>query len=129
MRSFFAPDCTVALEPTGPYEIFFQPDAPEGVNGGEGNRVLAFAEPLFLSFSWNAPPEQPDLRPHKTVVTARLEPMAEASSTDPRTSVTLTHLGWPPGDAWDECRDYFANARRDAVLPHLVERFESGPID
>lgn len=124
VRSWFAPACRVRLAPLAPYEMFFRPDAPTGVRGGEDNVVLAFVPGEFLSFTWNAPPEQAAQRPHRTVVTVRFESVG-----DDETRVTLTHLGWPPGAEWDETRTYFESAWGDVVLPRLVERFESGPVD
>ena len=43
-KTFFAPDCKIDLRPGGAYEMYFNPDAPEGDRGGEGCRILALED-------------------------------------------------------------------------------------
>lgn len=38
--TFFAPRANIRLAIGGPYELFFDLDAPEGSRGGEGLRLL-----------------------------------------------------------------------------------------
>ncbi|MGZ4141735.1 MAG: aminoacyl-tRNA hydrolase [Actinomycetota bacterium] len=123
-RTFFAPDARIELRPGGAYEIYFLPDAAEGDRGSDGCKILAYRRPEFLVFSWNAPPSIPAARHsrRKTRVEVRVEPAGA------RTSVTLTHSGWPNGPEWDEAFAYFEDAW-DTVLGRLKRRFESGPID
>ena len=52
IRTFFAPGCHVDVRPDGPYEIFFDLDAPPGQRGGEGLRVMAVQPMTMLSFTW-----------------------------------------------------------------------------
>jgi uncharacterized protein YndB with AHSA1/START domain len=123
-RTFFAPVARIDLKPGGAYEIYFNPDEPEGDRGSEGCKVLAYRKPQFLVFSWNAPPEIPSLRTGKakTRVEVRLEPAGD------RTDVSLTHSGWGTGADWDENFAYFERAW-DVVLGRLKGRFDEGPFD
>jgi len=123
-RTFFGPDARIELKPGGAYEIYFNPEEAEGLQGSEGCKVLAFRKPQFLVFSWNAPPEIPTIRESKmkTRVEVRLE------SAGDRTDVSLTHSGWGTGADWDETFDYFERAW-DVVLSHLKDRFDNGPLD
>jgi uncharacterized protein YndB with AHSA1/START domain len=124
VREFFAPDADVVLAVGGPYEIFFLPDAPPGMKGGDGNRVLAFDPPHMLSLTWNAPPSLPEVRPQRTHVTVRLAALGEA-----RTRVTLRHDGWGDGGQWDDAFAYFQRAWGERVLPRLAKRFTDGPVE
>ncbi len=102
LRSFFAPQVNMRLEAGGPFEILFHPDAHEGSRGSEGCRVLAFAPPRVLAFSWNAPPSMPAVRQERTQVVVELEPLGERL-----TRVRLTHTGWKEGAEWDQAYAYF----------------------
>ena len=42
-RTFFAPEAHIELRPEGPYEMYFDSDAPVGERGGEGCTVLEAA--------------------------------------------------------------------------------------
>jgi PTH1 family peptidyl-tRNA hydrolase len=123
-RTFFAPDARIELRPGGAYEILFDLDEADGRKGSEGCTVLAFRRPEFLVFSWNAPPEYPEIRDSsvKTRVELKLQP------DDGRTRLSLTHSGWRRGGRWDEVFEYFERAW-DVVLDQLKRSFESGPID
>lgn len=72
VKTFFAPDCHIELKPGGAYEIFFNPGAPPGERGGEGNIVLAYHEPTMFSFTWNSPPHLSEVRQQMTHVMIRL---------------------------------------------------------
>jgi uncharacterized protein YndB with AHSA1/START domain len=124
VRSFFAPACRVELRLRGAYEMYFDPAAPEGRRGGEGMILLAIQEPSMLSFTWNAPPELPSVRPQLTHVTVRLRAVAPRA-----TLVRLHHDGWGEGGEWDEAFRYFESAWREVVLPRLRYRFAVGPVD
>ena len=124
VRSFFAPDCKVELRVDGPYEMFFDLEAPPGKRGGEGMRILAFQPGRMLSFTWNAPPDLPNVRGHKTHVVVRMQPIDSG-----RTRVILTHDGWGEGEEWDKAFAYFTRAWTEIVLPRLVRRFADGPIE
>jgi PTH1 family peptidyl-tRNA hydrolase len=134
-RTFFAPDAHIELEVGGPYELWFDLDAPEGERGSEGCVVLAHERPRFVVFNWNAPPGIPTVRAgRKTRVEVRFdaagaaEAADAADATDVGTRVRLTHTGWGRGPDWDEAFAYFDGAW-DVVLERLRARFTSGPID
>jgi len=121
--AFFAPEASVDLRIGGEYELYFDLDAPLGERGSEGAKVLSYLPSEMLCFSWNAPPEMPEVRRERTWVVVRLEPARSGS-----TRVRIDHLGWGRGDQWDQARAYFDRAW-DIVLRRLRDRFESGPID
>jgi uncharacterized protein YndB with AHSA1/START domain len=123
VKSFFAPDCRMDLKPGGQYEMLFNLDDKEGYRGGEGCVLLALEEPKMLSFTWNAPPEFPEIRQQKTHVTVYLE-----SLTEQRTRVTLIHDGWGCSEDWQLVQKYFERAWGFVVLPRLKQRFLQGPI-
>jgi len=117
LLSFFGPDNRVELRLGGYFEIYFLMDSPEGLRGGEGNRILSYLPERMLSFTWNAPPEFEEIRnhEHKTWVVLELKEMSARE-----TEVILTHLGWLEGDEWDRVFDYFARAW-ERVLDSLKE--------
>ncbi len=57
LLTFFGQDNKVELCLGGAYEIYFLLDNPEGLRGGEGNKILSYLPNKMLSFTWNAPPE------------------------------------------------------------------------
>lgn len=124
VKSFFAPDCRITLEPDGAYEIYFDPAAPAGARGGEGLRVLAVQPKKMFSFTWNAPPTLPDVRGQRTHVIVRFHEVEEE-----QVRVTLHHDGWGKGGQWDDAFEYFEQAWNQVVLPRLAYRFEHGPVD
>jgi uncharacterized protein YndB with AHSA1/START domain len=116
-KTFFAPDANIELRPGGAYEIFFNPDAPAGARGGEGNHVVTFEPERFIVFTWNAPTKFGPLRNERTYVMVRFDDAPNGS-----TRVRLTHFGWRPGHDWDEVYGYFDKAW-DHVLGSLAKRF------
>jgi uncharacterized protein YndB with AHSA1/START domain len=84
----------------GRYEWLF-----DGAIGGNGSQVLSYIPDRMMSFSWNAPPSQPDSRLARTWVVVE----TEALDGD-RTRVRLTHLGFGDGPSWDETMAYFDKA-------------------
>jgi uncharacterized protein YndB with AHSA1/START domain len=122
--TFFAPKCRIDLKPGGSYEMYFDLEAPAGLRGSEGCVLLAYEEPVMLSFSWNAPPHLPAVRDQRTHVMVTLVPI------DPgNTRVTLTHDGWGSGEDWQKARQYFLRAWGEGVLPLLQKRFIIGALD
>ena len=73
IKSFLAPECNIELRVSGPYEIFFDPEAEFGRRGGEGVRILALEPKKMLSITWNAPPHLSEVREQWTHVTVRFE--------------------------------------------------------
>jgi uncharacterized protein YndB with AHSA1/START domain len=117
LKTFLGPDNKVEMKPGGAYEIYFLPDNPPGQKGGEGNIVLSYLPKTMISFTWNAPPQFPEIRnhEHKTWVVVELNALDESS-----TEVNLSHLGWLEGEAWDAVYNYFDRAW-GVVLSWLAE--------
>lgn len=117
LLTFFGADNHIELRPGGAFEIYFIMDAPSGSRGGEGNQILSYLPKQMLSFSWNAPPSIPEIRnqDHRTWVVVQFE-----ETTPGQSRVSLDHLGWLDGAAWDETFAYFDKAW-DMVLNSLVE--------
>lgn len=124
IATFFAPDCRVDAVPDGPYEIYFDPDAPPGERGAEGMRVLSVDPPRFFSFTWNGPPSIPTIRAQRLWVEIRLEPL-EAG----RCRLTLINGGYGDGPDWAETQQYFRRAWGEIVLPRLEKSLIDGPTD
>lgn len=120
LKSFLGRDNRIELTPGGPFEIYFLMDNPPGTRGGEGNHILSFLPGRMISFTWNAPPSIPEVRnhKHKTWVVVQMQQLSED-----RVEVSLDHLGWLDGDAWDEAYAYFEKAW-DIVINRLVESFQ-----
>ncbi len=93
----------------GAYEWRF-----DGIIGSNGCQVLSYIPDHMVSFSWNAPPDQPASRLARTWVVVELEAIDNNN-----TRVRLTHLGFGDGEQWDETFNYFENAW-DRVLDLMV---------
>lgn len=117
LKTFFGPDNLVDLKIGGRYEIYFLPDNPPGLKGGEGNNILSYIPNEMLSFTWNAPPEHPEIRNHEHKTWVVVEFIA---IDDQKTEVSLKHLGWLDGEKWDDVFNYFVKAW-DTVLSWLEE--------
>jgi hypothetical protein len=64
------------------------------------------------------------VRAQRTVVTIELAPLESG-----RTRLRFTQTGWGDGPEWNAAYAYFDRAWSAFVLPRLVQRFTSGPID
>ncbi len=107
LLSFFGEDNRIELTPGGAFEIYFLMDNPQGLRGSEGCKILSFLPQKMLSFTWNAPPDFPEIRQsdyHTWVV------VLFHSLDGFQTKVTLTHLGWPDDIRWHPVYDYFERA-------------------
>ncbi|WP_420319961.1 SRPBCC family protein [Flagellimonas sp.] len=120
LLTFFGPDNNVELRLGGPFEIYFLLDNPKGLRGSEGCKIISYLPKKMLSFTWNAPPQYPEIRnhEHKTWVVVIFD-----SITADKTKVTLHHLGWLEGKQWDAVYDYF-NLAWDTVLDWLEQSCE-----
>jgi uncharacterized protein YndB with AHSA1/START domain len=122
--TFFAPRANLQLAVGGPYELYFDLDAPEGSRGGESLKLLSFLPMEMLSFEWTAPPQYPSVRQGpRTWVVIQFYPLSRNE-----VRVRLTHLGWREGEEWDKVFQYFKRAW-DTVLGRLEYRFSKVPID
>lgn len=124
IRSFFAPDCDIDFRVLGKFDILFMPSAPPGLRGAEGNLILAIQQGKMLSFTWDAPPNFPEIRKQRTSVVVRFVPL------DPnKTKIVFRQTGWGEGEEWNKAHDYFEEAWGKIVLPYLKHSLEVGPID
>jgi uncharacterized protein YndB with AHSA1/START domain len=123
VKTFFAPQARVEARPGGAYEMYFAPDQPVGLRGGEGCSFVELVPGERLAFTWNFPPSLPLLRNAHTLVTVSL-----ASAGEGLTRVSLTQTGWRAGHDWPKGRAYFERAWQ-VVLDRLAKRFSHGPVD
>ncbi len=114
IKRFFAVSSRVELQTLGYLEILFNPSAPEGQRGAENNRVLAWQQNKMLSFTWDAPPNFPNIRKQRTVIIVRFNELPGK-----RTNVTLTQIGFGSDKDWDDVYNYFGHAWAEYVLPNL----------
>ncbi len=94
----------------GRYEWLF-----DGRVGSNGCQVLSYVPGRMISFTWNAPPTQPEQRAQRTWVVVELMPSAEGA-----TALRLTHLGFGEGEGWDATRAYFEKA-----WPHVLQTMKT----
>lgn len=123
LRTFFAPSARIELKTFGAFDVHFDPNAPAGRRGAEGNIVLAFEPERMLTTTWDAPPKFPAVRAQRTFLEIRLAPAAGGGTT-----VRFAHSGFGTGPEWLQVRDYFSGAWT-WVAAALQHRFEVGPID
>lgn len=93
----------------GPYEWLW-----DGVTGSNGCQILSYIPNRMVSFSWNAPPNQPESRALRTWVVVEFAPTGTGA-----THLTLTHLGFGTAPHWDETFEYFSNA-----WPYVLSQFK-----
>ena len=123
IKGFFAPEARVEARSGGPFEVYMNPYAEPGMKGADDMRFMALQEPTMLSFTWNAPPSNPEIRNQRTLVIVRLKPVGEK-----QTEVTLHHVGWGDGEKWDMAYRYFEGAW-NTVLNNLQKRYTEGPMN
>ena|ERR1700741_5050749 len=106
IQSFFCRNCSIDLKLNGNFELYFMMSNPVGLRGSEGCRFLSYIPGKMLSFSWNAPPEFPEVRNgEKTWCILFLEETEQN-----KTLLKFSHLGWHKGEEWDKVYDYFSKA-------------------
>ncbi|UCC72947.1 MAG: SRPBCC domain-containing protein [Gemmatimonadota bacterium] len=123
IAKWFAPGSHIELLVLGPYEILFNPEAAPGSRGAEDNLILAIQPMQMFSFTWDAPPNLPEVRRQRTSVVVRFYAVSPVE-----TRVTLVQTGWGVGGEWDEAFRYFGQAWQ-VVLARLRYRFAVGPVD
>jgi uncharacterized protein YndB with AHSA1/START domain len=97
------PKSNVELRIGGPFEIYFSLDEPEGLQGSEGCRILAYVPGELLSFTWNAPP-------HLLLRAVNTWVVLTFSEVSAGTRVRLVHTGFLEGPDWDDYMAYFDGA-------------------
>jgi uncharacterized protein YndB with AHSA1/START domain len=128
-RDFLGAQAAIGAQPGEPFEVFFNPQAPEGERGSEGCRVLGIIPGEMISYTWNAPPKFPFARGQHTWVVVTFEALSPAT-----TRVRLRELGFrelvashPERRAEvEQVRAYFATAWPQ-VLSALAARLKPGP--
>lgn len=90
----------------------------DGHTGSNDCQVLSFIPDRMISFSWNAPPNQPSSRALRTWVVVEFETLDGVA-----TQVTLTHLGFGSAPHWEETRNYF-DAAWEIVLARLEKNLQ-----
>ena len=124
VRTFFAPDSDIELRIGGKYELYFDPEAPEGLRGSEGMKIQSYVPERMLAFDWTQPPSIPELRGVKTWVVVEFREMD-----DELCEIALTHLGFGEDSAlWDQAYTYFQNAW-STVLSRFERSMRIGAID
>ena len=106
-------EANIDLAIGGRYEWLFN-----GALGSNGCQILSYIPDRMLSFTWNAPPQFPETRARRTWVVVELDEIAKD-----QTEITLTHLGFGEGEAWDKTLDYFNDAW-GRVLEAMRAHFE-----
>ena len=124
IKSFFAPDCDIDFRVLGKYDILFAPSSPLGFRGAEGNLILAIQKERMLSFTWDAPPNFPEIRKQRTSVVIRFVRLDQN-----KTKLVFRQSGWGEGEDWNKAHDYFVAAWGETVLPFLKHSLEVGPVD
>lgn len=119
---FFGRQARIELRLGGAYEMYFNMQAPEGLRGSEGCRILSYLPGEMLAFDWNAPPQIKRLRD----ADIRTQVVVRFDSTDGGTRVTLTHMGIGNGEDWDAYYDHFVPAW-EHVLAGLQRLFKEQP--
>ena len=122
ITSFLAPKANIKLETHGPYEVFFDPEAPLGFRGTEGCKIIGLDTGKMLSSEWKAPPDFPNVRRQKMRVDIYFERVLAL------TRVRVAHSGWREGEEWDATYEFF-DRTWDLDLARMQHRFSSGPID
>lgn len=126
LEAFLAPECEIDLRVNGSLDVYFYPEAPPGQRGAEDLHIMTVIPNKMLSFSWNNPPDIPEIRNQQTHVIMKF---FSAGNNNRQTKLVLIHDGWGDGELWDQAYSYFVRAWRDVVLFRLHYRFNTGPVN
>ena len=124
IKTFLAPDCKIEFRVGGAYEIYFDPQAAPQDRGSIGSVILAIQPMEMFSFSWCNPPSLPEIRWQYTHVSIQIRDVSSKER-----QLLLIQDGWGNGSEWEKAYHYFQRAWQEVVMPRLVTRFESGPIN
>ena len=61
-------------------EIFFDPKAPAGHRGADGNRIMLIQPKVSFAFTWNAPEKFPFARDQHTYVMLHFYPVSDSET-------------------------------------------------
>lgn len=123
VRSFLTPGSQIGIAVGGPYELVFDPDAPEGERGTEGCKLLSYLPEQMISFEWRPPPSFPKLRKNKTRIILKMGPHPSGG-----VWINLVQAGLGRGKRWDALYDYL-DQEWGKALDRLNRRFSEGPAD
>lgn len=123
LETFFGQRVNTTFQPMGPFEVLFFPDNPPGMRGAENNILLAMEEEKMISFTWNAPPNFPEIRKQYTSVIVRFYYLPNQ-----KTKVTLDQIGFGNNCEWIAVAHYF-NTAWETVLGRLRYSLEKQSID
>jgi uncharacterized protein YndB with AHSA1/START domain len=112
IRGFLAPEARIELMRGGAFEVFFDPEAPEGSRGTEGCRVLSYLPRQMLSFEWIAPADYPELRKTRMRILLKVEPARGGG-----VLVRLIQSGWGSGGDWEDLYGYY-----EEMWPEVLDR-------
>lgn len=120
ITAWFAPEAVIEPVAGGAFELYFIPGNRESMNT-RGCSVTRIEEPSLLAFTWRAPDQFEALMngPERTAVTVRLDAHRDG------TNVSVEHVGFGLGAAWDEARAWHEAAWTQA-LESLRGALESG---
>lgn len=105
IQSFLSSGSNIELKIGGPYEIYFDMNAPEGLRGSEDCHILSFITNKMLSFEWNAPPQFSSERLMRTQVIIFFY-----ETKDKQVKISLYNHGYGVGENWENVFEYFNNA-------------------
>lgn len=105
------PGSNIELRVGGPFELYFNLDAGQGLMGSEGCVFLGYVPGEMISFTWNAPP-------HLTLRESHTWVVITFSASQAGTDVHLVHTGFGAGEDWDAYMAYFRDAW--ASVLHLL---------
>ena len=110
LESWLTMKADVEPKPGGKYELFWDSNDTEN-NCTVGCKILAIAKPRYLNFEWKGPKHfkhfMNEIRP-LTNVTVIFTPNGN------QTLVSLIHTGWHDTDDWDQARQFFITAWKEA---------------
>ena len=121
VKQWFAPDANIDARLGGAFELFFIPGNHEQMNT-KGCVITKFIPMERLSFTWKGPDDFSQLMNQSdnlTVVNVSLSDDGE------HTKVTIEHVGWGEGEAWNKAYQWHVMAWNQ-VASSLKSAIESG---
>ena len=91
--------------------LYWDPDNPE-VNSTKGCRILALERPHLISFEWKGAKQHEPFMNHERPFTAVSVSFIPQGKNETR--VTLIHTGWRNSPEWEDARQWFETAWKNA---------------